>query len=121
MISRQRIPRPLFNVELVLGLRIGETWQVNLMGNTQLSTAGSPIGGVKPGLFKVRSIRAAMTCGSAATASHATTGPLLRTQGLHWVHSCGAASREVAGERGRRDEPERHRGVRCRVDGLYPE
>jgi CRISPR-associated protein Cas1 len=38
MISRQRIPRPLFNVELVLGLRIGETWQVNLMGNTQLST-----------------------------------------------------------------------------------
>ena len=46
---------------------------------------------------------------------------LLRSQRLPGIHRRGAASREVAGESGCRDEPERHRGIRCRIDGLDPE
>jgi len=46
---------------------------------------------------------------------------LLRSQGLGGVNGRGAASGKVAGERGRRDEPQRHRRVSCRVNGFYPE
>ncbi len=47
--------------------------------------------------------------------------PLLRSQGLNGVHCCRAASGQVARERGRRDESERHRSVGHRVDRSHPE
>ena len=51
----------------------------------------------------------------------AATGKLLRSQRFRRVHTSGAASREVARERGRRDESECRRSIGRRVDGSHSE
>ncbi len=43
----------------------------------------------------------------------------LRPQRFRGVHGGGAARGQIGSERGRRDEPERHRGVGCRVGGPH--